>query len=186
MKSWAFLLLSSLLTAGIISCGNNSTETTNTDSTITTGSDTAMTTTTDATSSITVPDNTRTAFETKYTGASNVRWTRQNRDAALTSTAPDSMDYQVQYRWNDMDYTTWYEYDGDWIVTTAKVPSDKLPAAVNNAISSKYPGYTVTEVDMENDKNMTSYEVDLEKGTEKKTIHFSESGQELKKKEKTK
>lgn len=183
MKSLAFILLTTAVTGMMLSCNDNKTET-STDTNL----DSATVVTpapVDQTATITVPDNTRTTFETKYKGATNVTWSRQNRNAAVT-TSPDSMDYQVVYRWNDMDYTTWYDWDGDWIVTTAKISNDKLPAAVNNVINTKYPGFTITEVDMENDKNMTSYEVDLEKGTEKKTIHFSPEGKELKTKEKMK
>ncbi|HEX7902887.1 MAG TPA: PepSY-like domain-containing protein [Chitinophagaceae bacterium] len=183
MKSLAFILLTGAFAGTVISCNDNKTETaTNTNQ------DSATVVTpqpVDETATITVPDKTRTTFEKKYTGATNVTWTRQNRNTAVT-TSPDSMDYQVVYRWNDMDYTTWYDWNGDWIVTTAKISNDKLPAAVNKVINSKYPGFTITEVDMENDKNMTSYKVDLEKGTEKKTIHFSPEGKELKSKSKTK
>jgi uncharacterized membrane protein YkoI len=182
MKSLAIFLVAAAVTGSMISCNNNKTETA-TDRTMDTTAAVIPPMTDEST--ITVPDNTRSAFEKKYTGATNVKWTRQNRNTART-TRPDSMDYQVTYRWNDQDYTTWYDWNGDWIVTTAKVANDKLPAAVNNAISSRYPGYTITEVDMENDKDMTSYEVDLEKGTEKKIIHFSPEGKELKKKEKMK
>lgn len=169
----------------MLSCNSDNKTETTTESDTSTNNANVNVPPADNTGTVTVPDNTRIAFEAKYPNATNVVWVRKNRDVNR-STIVDSMDYQVTYRWNDADYVTWYEWDGDWIVTTSKVTRENLPAAVIKAIDKNYPGYTITEADMENDKNMTMYEVDLEKGTQKITVHFSESGTEHKTKTKMK
>ncbi len=176
MKSLAIVLVIAIMAGFVLSCNNNKSGTTDTDTTTVTATDTMPSPpVTETTPTVAVPDNTRLAFEKKYPGATNVVWVRKNKSTAKT-TSPDSTDYQVTYRWEGVDYTTWYEWDGDWVATRTKITNDKLPAAVNDAIAKKYAGYTITEIDKENDKDMTSYEVDLEKGSEKITVHFSASG----------
>ena len=137
--------------------------------------------------SATVPQPARTNFESRYPQASNVRWDyyepmqweegEWNTDWMSNM---DTTDYQVNFNWDGMDYIAWYD-NGEWIGSTARMTDNsKLPKAVNDAIHERYSGYTIKEVDKENDKNKTVYEVDLEKGTDKLKLHFDENGKVMK------
>ena len=189
MKSTLLVLLS----AGVFAfsaCDNAAT--TDTKQQDTTSSATTTTTTTEPTSSTTdvsanVPQPARTSFESRYPQASSVKWSRYEPttyDEADWQSDwwknMDTSDYQVQFNWEGMDYTAWYD-NGEWIGSSARMTDNaKLPKAVNDAIHSRYSDYTIKEVDKENDKNKTVYEVDLEKGNDKLKLHFDENGNVVK------
>ncbi len=186
MKKLGLLLLAGFFFAA---CNDDSktAETTTEDSTnlTTTGGNT----TTDVNAGYAnVPASTKTSFETKYPGATNVNWRRYNPDNYKTDVDDDwrknldTSDYEVSFRFNDVDYWAWYD-NGEWYYETMKMTDHaKLPAAVNSAIQKSYKDYKITEVDVENDKNRRIYEVDLEKDGEKWNIHFDENGKVVKSK----
>ena len=185
MKSIALLLMTGA-TIGYMSCNNASDSSkasdTSTATTVTPTPDTttAATTTNTMTATVTPPEKTRTYFEKKYPKAAKVTWSRKNREDYMSSN-PDSMDYQVTYNQDNMDYTSWYDYNGNYIMTTEKVDNASLPAAVNKTINKQFPGYTVGEIKKEDYKGQESYEIDLDKGNDKLKVNISPSGKVLKK-----
>ena len=209
MKSSLIILLAagSLAFGSCANNGENSTaDTKDSSSTTTTTTETGAgvqpTTTNDV--SANVPQPARTSFESRYPQAKNVKWSRYEPTSFNDSdwnydwmSKMDTSDYQVNFNWEDMDYTAWYD-NGEWIGSTARMTDNsKLPKAVNDAIHSQYADYTIKEVEKGNDKNHTVYEVDLEKGSDKMKVHFDENGkavkakgrvdgQKVKEKEKTK
>ncbi len=123
-----------------------------------------------------VPEPVRTTFEKKYPKANNLTWTSyepveaDNWDLARKYYYADSV-------WDDMHYYTWYSDDGAEIKNDVYVKGgEKLPAAVNKAIATNYPGYVVVEVDPENDKDMDMFEVELEKGEAKVKVKYLPDG----------
>jgi Putative beta-lactamase-inhibitor-like, PepSY-like len=203
-------LLIALLFGGsvyLVSCSNNSstsTEETKDTTTKATSTSSTMQPSSENDTYANVPQPARTHFETKYPQATNVKWTHYepNEMAPDEWTSDwmsnlDTSDYQVNFNYDSMDYTAWYD-NGEWIGSTARMADNsKLPKAVNDAIHQKYPDYTIKEVDKENDKNQTVYEVDMENGKDKMKVHFDENGnavktkgkvggQKIKEKEKTK
>lgn len=135
----------------------------------------------------TVPANIRTSFDTKYPNASTVVWYRYT--PGTTKAEPgswyqtmDASDYYTSFTWNDMDYVAWYD-NGTWIRSTARVDDSDLPTNIKNIIQSQYPGYIVTEVEVETDRKQTVYEVELEKGDMQYVVHYGADGSVLKKKE---
>ena len=185
MKSIALLLMTGA-TIGYMSCNNASDSTaasdTSTATTVTPTPDTttAATTTNTMAATVTPPEKTRTYFEKKYPKAAKVTWSRKNREDYMSSN-PDSMDYQVTYNQDNMDYTSWYDYNGNYIMTTEKVDNASLPAAVNKTINKQFPGYTVGEIKKEDYKGQESYEIDLDKGNDKLKVNISPAGKVLKK-----
>ena len=177
------ILLAAPFALGYISCNNNSTtsETKNTDTAATANTSALPAQDNDVYAG--VPQSARTNFESRYPQASGVKWARyQPKEAELSdwNTKLDTSDYQVNFNWEGLDYTAWYD-DTNWIGSTARITDNsKLPAPVNDAIQKQYPGYTIKEVDKQNDKNQTVYEVDLEKSGEKLKVHFDENGKLIK------
>ncbi len=147
----------------------------------TTSTDNAMVGTIEA------PASVRTAFETKYPQATNVRWQYYRPDLADFEwdwsgwPSLDTSDYAVSYNWDGSDYWAWYDQDGNWIGSVSRISDhSSLPAAVNTTINNQYAGRTIISVDRENDKNRTAYEIDLDNGTK---LLIDENGKILKKKD---
>ena len=181
MKSKLMMLFAGL-SFGVLACNDAST-----------GSDakkdsTATVTTTDNTRVVEVPAATKTSFEAKYPNATNVKWTHYEPQDKTTMEPSDwrynldENDYMVTFNWDNADYYAYYD-DGNWIrATTVVTDHSKLPAPVNATIRKEFPGYTIVEVDREHDKDRTTYEVDLEKGSDKMKLTLDENGTIVKKK----
>ena len=165
----------------LASCKDNSA-----DADETVDSTTVTTQSTDNAMTVEAPENVRTAFETKYPQASNVRWQYHRPDAVDIDwewsgwTGLDDRDYLVTYNWDGSEYWAWYDQDGNWIGTVNRADAGSLPAAVSATVNKEYPGATVVSVDRENDKNRTAYEIDLDNGSK---LLIDESGNVMKKKD---
>jgi hypothetical protein len=183
LKNWIFISGTLII---LSSCGENSTTGTTPDST---ASASAPDNTAVQPANVDVPAATKTSFETKYPGATNVSWNYYGEPYSAIDwewtawPSVDEKDYVVRYNWNGSDHYAWYDQDGNWIgsVTTISDHSS-LPAAVNNAVKKEFAGYTITAVDKENDKNREAYEIDLEKGDAKAKALIAADGTVLKKK----
>lgn len=131
---------------------------------------------------IEVPTTTRTTFETKYPNATNVQWRRYRRAEGETPQASDwnykldTSDYEVSFRFNDMDYMAWYD-DGNWLRSSQRV-SDvaSLPGKINEVIKKEFPGFQIVEVDKEEYGDGHQYEVELKSDTANWKIHITPNG----------
>jgi hypothetical protein len=180
-KHWVAIAGCAAITA---SCGDSSTK----DKDETKDTTTVITTVpVDQPPTIEVPEPTRTAFQTKYPTATNVSWGRYEPVEYIDWNwagwpAMDTGDYYVRYTVDGSDYWAWYDDAGTWVGTVSTVTNHSgLPTTVNNAINSNFPGYTISSVHMENDKNRTAYEIKLEKGADKAKLLVAEDGTVLKK-----
>lgn len=131
-----------------------------------------------------VPDSVRKSFATEYPTIEKVEWVKYEPIESDEMKMDDEY-YYVRYNNSGADYTSWYNNRGEWVKTSTKVAGNaNLPDAVNKTINEQYPGYTITEIDKENDKNMVMYEVDLEKGDDKAKLKVLTDGTIYKRKEK--
>ena len=187
LKIWMMPVTAVLLLA---SCNNESKSDATTDSTTVTTNTPDMNTGTTGTNTTTVvvPENTRTSFTTKYPTATNVTWRRYdpamvNIDWDWSGWSLDTGDYVASYNVDGSDYWVWYDENGNWVgeVSTIKDHAS-LPAAVTNTLKAKYEGFTIVSVDKENDKNRTAYEIELDKGGEKATVLIDANGKVMKSK----
>jgi hypothetical protein len=168
------------------SCKDKAADSADTTDTTTT---TVTTGTTDNAMVVEAPAKVRTAFETRYPQATNIRWQYHRPDVADIDwdwsgwTGLDDKDYAVSYNWEGNDYWAWYDEDGNWIGTINAVSDpNSLPAPINTTIQKEYSGSKVVSVDRENDKNRTAYEIDLDNGAK---LLVDENGKILKKKDPT-
>ena len=139
-----------------------------------------------------VPDNLQTTFTTQYPGATTVYWSHFDPAVAIPIdwdmtewSALDANDYVVTFRMNEDDYYAWYDDAGNW-VGTAYVVRDytKLPTAITGAINTQYPGYTISSVHRELQKDRMAYEVEIKNSTTKVKLLLDENGNILKQKTK--
>jgi hypothetical protein len=132
----------------------------------------------------------QTKFTEKYPEAKEVEWTKYDDAMApididwdLSGWKPlDTSIYTATYVIDTTDYWSWFTPSGDWIATVSTIPSNGLPDAVNKTLESQFPGYTITNVNKENDKNRTAYEIKMEKGEDKMKALIDQNGNVMKKK----
>lgn len=131
-----------------------------------------VTTSTTDNAKVEAPAAAKTSFESKYQGATNVRWQYHRPDLYKFEwdwsgwPALDESDYAVNYNWNGADYWAWYDQDGNWIGTVTNVSDhSSLPAAVNKTVQAQFAGKTIESIDMENDKDKTAYEIKFNDGS---------------------
>src|SRR5688572_454754 len=106
---------------------------------------------------IIVPVQIRTAFTTMHPNATRVTWYQYK--PATMKVGPDEWyyvldekDYYVSFLMDDADHIAWYD-NGVWIHSTKNIDNTELPAPVNQAINTQFPGFAITEVDLEKGKN---------------------------------
>jgi hypothetical protein len=142
---------------------------------------------------IDVPASIQTSFTTQYPAAANVVWTTYDASALPIDwelagwPAMDHGDYVVSYSMNNDKYYSWYDSDGNWIGTAYVVTDYKsLPSSINMMITDKYPGYTITAVNREMQKDRIAYEIQLKNGDSKAKLLVDENGNIIKQKTVTK
>lgn len=140
------------------------------------------------TDTVIVPVTIRTSFDTKYPKATKVTWYQYAPDKTMTTdpnvwySGLDDKDYYVTFYWDDADYTAWYD-NGSWIRSSKSIDNIDLPVDVSRAINTQYPGFRITDVDLEHDNKQELYEVKLVKGDTKWNVHYMANGTVARKKE---
>ena len=187
-KVMQFLPATAFAIVALIGCKENkTTETTVTTDSVTTpitdvakGADNTNTVAVDASQ---VPDTVRTSFERKYVNASKVNW-MEYEPTDYDDLQMDQKYYYVTYYSDGADYTSWYDNRGEWVKTSTRIEGDpNLPDAVNKTINAQYEGYTIVEIDKENDKNRELYEIELKNGEKKAKLKILPNGQIVKRKD---
>ncbi len=129
-----------------------------------------------------VPDTIKMLFAKKYPKALQTTWMKYEPVESDEMKMDDEY-YFVRFANDGADYTSWYNNRGDWVKTSTRVDGNSaLPDAVNQTINAQYPGYTIEEIDKENDKDMEMYEIKLKKGDEKAKLKILPNGDIFKRK----
>lgn len=142
---------------------------------------------------IDVPNGVRTTFVTAYPNASGVVWSTYDGslvpiDWDLTGwPALDQSDYVATFYMNGDKYYAYYDTNGNWIGTAYAVTDYKsLPSSINTMITSKYPDFTITNVDRVMQKDRVAYEIQMKNGNSKAKVLIDENGNIIKEKTVTK
>jgi hypothetical protein len=124
-----------------------------------------------------VPQPIRTTFTTKYPKAQKVVWMSYT-PVESDNMSMDSTYYYVRFNDNGADYVTWYDNRGEWVKTSTRITGNSsLPDAVNQTINAQFPGYTIEEINKENDKDMDMYEIKMNKGESKIKVKILPNGE---------
>lgn len=127
-------------------------------------------------------------FIKQYPGATNVVWSGYDSLAAVPIDMRmtgwkkmDAEDHMVKFDFNNESYYAWYDNNGKWIGSASPMTDfTKLPAAVktavNNAIKTRYAGYTVSQMNREFQTAKKSYEIELTKDNNKVRMLVSSAG----------
>ena len=117
---------------------------------------------------VVAPGTTKASFRAQYPYASNVVWMRYDAanipiDWELAGwTVLDDNDYLVRFDMDNNYYYAWYDKNGNWIGTSyGLIDYNSMPVAVVTTLTNKYPGYTITSVNKEFQRDRIAYEVEL-------------------------
>lgn len=180
MKTFSILLFAAIL------AGSNLFKTT--DASMTSKDLTKAAVSCSAVDTVIVPATIQTSFNAKYPSSTRVIWYQYVPDKTMPADPTawyyglDDKDYYVTFNWQDADYIAWYD-NGNWIRSSQRIDDIDLPADVMRSINTQYPGYAITDVDLEHDNKQKLYEVKLVKGDSKWNVHFTDNGTVARKKE---
>jgi hypothetical protein len=140
---------------------------------------------------VVAPESVQTAFIEQYPYATNVVWTYHDPAIAIPMdwelagwTIVDENDYLVRFDMDNEYYYAWYDDTGEWI-GTAYVMRDftTTPSVVLSAARNRYPGYTVTSVSREFQKdNRLAYEIEMKNSDTRAKLLVDANGNILKEK----
>jgi len=128
-----------------------------------------------------VPAAVTTAFQSKFTFATKVKWEMENKT-----------EYEASFDMNGAEMSANFDSYGNWLETETEIKTTTLPIAVLAQLKSDFAGYKIEEASkIESTKNGTCYEAEIEKGLEKYDVLFTVDGKvisksQIEKKEKKK
>ena len=111
-------------------------------------------------------DAVKNAFKNKFPAATDIKWEKEN-----------SKEFEANFKINNTDVSANFKLDGSWVETETTIPASELPAAVTNAVNTKYPGavYGRTEK-IEKPGGKTLYEVNITVNGKKKELELNPDG----------
>lgn len=114
-----------------------------------------------------VPGNLKNAVNKDYSEATDVEWEKELDN------------YKVEFDLKRQDHEVWYNTSGKVLKKEIEITEAELPQAIRDAITAKYAGHRVDDVEMIWQNNITTYEVELEKGQEEKHVTFDSNAKVL-------
>jgi hypothetical protein len=120
-----------------------------------------------------VPANIKKEFQTKFPSATDVKWEME-----------DKTTYEVVFKLYKEVLSANYSKEGKWLETEKEIKAAKLPKAVADAISKKYPTGKMSEIaEVESVEYGKVYDVDLVYNKKKYTLILKTSGEIVKSEE---
>ena len=106
------------------------------------------------------------AFAAKFPNATNVKWGKEN-----------AKELEAEFKLNNTNLSANFGLDGRWVETETTINASDLPAAVTNAINTKYPGNSITRAEkLEKPGGKVLYETVIKVGGKKKEIEINPDG----------
>ena len=113
-----------------------------------------------------VPDAVKLTFTTKFPGASEVKWEKENKN-----------ELEANFKMNGTEVSANFSLNGTWVETETTIPANELPAPVTTAVTAKYPAavYERTER-IEKPGGKILYEVNISVNRKKKELELNPDG----------
>ena len=113
-----------------------------------------------------LPAAVKTAFTNKFPGATDIKWGKES-----------AKEYEAEFKLNNSNVSANFKTDGTWTETETTIPSFELPAAVTDAVKTKYAGaaYGITEK-IEKPGAKILYEVNITVNGKKKVLELNSDG----------
>lgn len=124
-----------------------------------------------------VPDDIIVLAEKKYPENTKVVYTVERVPNKSDTDTTYVYHYYFDYDENDKHYHYAYDNTGNEVLVEKEYPKIAgLPDAISKTLAENYPGFSVVEMDKENDKDMDMFELELHKGEEKKKVKILMDG----------
>jgi hypothetical protein len=112
-----------------------------------------------------VPETVTKAFNAKFPGAAGVKWGKEN-----------AKEYEAEFKLNNTAISANFGLEGSWKETETTINSTDLPAAVMNAIKTKYPEGIITLAEKVEKPDRTYYEIIVKLNNKKKEVEIMPDG----------
>lgn len=99
-----------------------------------------------------VPANLQSTFTNAYANASDVEWEKKGEH------------FKVEFEIDRLDHDVWYDTSGNVVKSKIEITEDNLPATIASAIKDKYADYKIDSIEVHEENNVKTYEVEIEKG----------------------
>lgn len=90
--------------------------------------------------------------------------------------------YKAEFKTGKIDHKLWLRASGAVSKHQYEIKKDQLPKEVSDAILKDYSGYTIGDCDKTEEKDVTTYKVELKSPQGKKNVTFSSDGKVIPKK----
>lgn len=114
-----------------------------------------------------VPQAVMQSFEKENFDARDIEWERKMEN------------YKVEFEEGRLDRDIWYNEKGQMLRMEKELSPNELPQAIKDALESKYADFSFDGAELIEEKDKTTYKVDLETLSREKKILFDESGKVL-------
>ena len=115
---------------------------------------------------INVPAAVTNAFNSKYPGATNVKWGKES-----------AKEFEAEFNLNGNNVSANFATNGTWVETETVIKVADLPAAVVAAINKKYPGAVITSAEkLEEPGDTLLYETVIKVKGKKRTLEMKADG----------
>jgi uncharacterized membrane protein YkoI len=113
-----------------------------------------------------LPVAVKTAFNTKFPGAANVKWGKEN-----------AKEYEAEFKFNNNDVSANFLTTGEWVETETVLAAADIPATITSAIKMKYPGASITKGEkLEKPGDKILYEVFIKTNGKTKEVELNADG----------
>jgi hypothetical protein len=121
-----------------------------------------------------VPANVRSAFMTKFSNVSNVKWSREN-----------DKEWEAEFKLEGKEYSANFDNDGNWMETEYEVSLKDIPAEVKATLDKESAGFKIKESSITETAEGKAYEFIISKGETEMELTIDMNGS-LKNKEQIK
>jgi hypothetical protein len=112
-----------------------------------------------------LPAKVKTAFDQKFTGVQNVKWSKEK-----------ATEWEAEFKMSGKEYSANYNADGSWMETEYEISASEIPAAVTKTLGKEFPGYKLVESEISETAKGKLYEFEIKTGTKKQEVALDENG----------
>jgi len=112
-----------------------------------------------------VPAPVKLAFSQKFSGATNVKWGKEN-----------DKEWEAEFKLGGENYSANFDNAGTWIETEYQISVKEIPAAVKTALDKESAGAKIKVSELTETKDGKSYEFVVGKGKNETELVIDNSG----------
>ncbi len=117
-----------------------------------------------------VPAKVKTAFDTKFPGAQNVKWGKEN-----------ATQWEAEFKMDAKNYSANYTVDGKWMESEYTISANEIPVAVTATLGKEFPSYILLVSEVSENAKGKVYEFEIKTGNKKKEVAVNPDGTLVKK-----